>query len=79
MRKLILAAVLLAPLAAHAQTAADYLARCKHHAEVVAPAGSPRYRQIVLACMQTESERIESNTAALNAYAAHLREHGYGY
>jgi hypothetical protein len=76
MRKLILAAMLLAPIAAHAQTASDYLAACKHRAEVVAPESSPRYRQVVLGCMHTEIDRIDAHTAALNAYAACLTAGG---
>lgn len=76
MHKLILAAVCLVPFAAHAQSATDVLAGCKHRAEPVAAPGSPRYRQIVNACMDTEVERIGAHAAALNAQAACLNRGG---
>lgn len=76
MRNLILAAALLAPVVAHAQSAADYLAACKHEAEAVAAPGSAHYRAVVVACARTEIQRINARTAALNAYAACLTAGG---
>lgn len=71
MRKLILAAVCLAPFAAHAQGMGPvWTAQCQLQADTAVPRSNARWQRIVQSCMQAKAAagaaEYERRTAAIN-------------